>query len=936
MKLRKIFSFLLLAVAATVQAQMIPPLPLDKAVRTGKLDNGLTYYVRHNEYPDNVANFYIAQRVGSIQENDDQRGLAHFLEHMAFNGSTHFKDNGLIEYLRTLGVAFGADLNAYTSIEETVYNIDNVPNTRQSALDSCLLVLQDWSNGLLLKTEDIDKERGVIHGEWSMRNSATQRLFERNLPNLYPGCKYGYRLPIGTMEVVDNFKPQELRDYYEKWYHPENQAIIVVGDIDVDYTENKIKELFSGIKKGPKAASVTPTPVPDNNEAIYVFDKDKEMQYSMMSLMIKADPMPRELRNTQMLYLQNYITEMISKMFSSRANEMSQDPDCPFVNLSFGLGQYVLSSTKDCFEASVVAKEGKENEAFAAMVREVKRLKDHGFTATEMVRAKEAFLAEREKEYTNRDKRRSTALVSLCVRNFLDNNAMPDAETEYQLWQALAQQIPLEAINQTLSQITLESDTNLVCYSFAREAEGVKYCDAAAMKSIVDQVRKETVEAWVDNVKDEPLISQMPKAGTIKSEKKNEALGFTELTLSNGAKVVLKKTDFKDDEIKFNAFAPGGNALYGEKDYDNLALFSYAMNTVGLGNFTSNELEKALAAKQVSFYPSLGNRYSTITGSSTPKDLETLMQLIYLGYTSVKKDEKAFNTLKNSLETMLKNRDLQPEAQFSDSVSANVYAHNPRFKNLTSETLKGVSIDRIIEIARERYSNANNFTFSFIGNFDEAKIREYICQYIASLPGKEKKSNVPEIRTYFKGNSTCEFKRKMETPKPMILQCLGAEVAYNLKNDILTEYTGQVLSQVLLKVIREEESLTYSIGASGQLIPINGKGRINLIIQSPIGKPEDVDKALVLIKQCVDGIAKSIDPEIVAKVKANFLKDADVNAKQNGYWENVIESYYINNIDFYTEYKKLVEAVTPEEISNFFKSNIQNSGDFVNIVMRPE
>ena len=937
MKLRNLFTLLVLAVAATVQAQMMPPLPTDTATRIGKLDNGLTYYVRHNKYPEKVANFYIAQRVGSIQENDDQRGLAHFLEHMAFNGSTHFQENGLIEYLRTLGVAFGQDLNAYTSIEETVYNIDNVPTTRQSALDSCLLVLQDWSNGLLLKTEEIDKERGVIHGEWSMRNSAMQRLFERSLPALYPDCKYGYRLPIGTMEVVDNFKPQELRDYYEKWYHPENQAIIVIGDINVDYTVNKIKELFSGIKKGPKAASVTPTPVPNNNEPIYIFDKDKEMQYSIMSVMMKSEPMPRELRGTQYYYLYNYMFDMIGQMFSSRSSEMSQKPDCPFVNLSLSYGNYLVSSTMGAFDASVMAKEGKEKEAFTALVRELKRLKDHGFTGSEFVRAKEAFLAEREKEYSNRDKRRSKEYINECVRNFIDGNAMPGIETEYQLWQAIAQQIPLEAINATLKQmLTIDNDTNLVCYSFAREAEGTEYCTTDVMKSIMAQVRAENLEPWVDNTKDEPLISTLPKPGKIKSEKKNDVLGYTELTLSNGAKVILKKTDFKNDEIILSGYAPGGKALYGEKDYSNLRLFDYAMMTVGLGNFTNNELEKALAAKQASFSVGLGNRFSTVSGHSTPKDLETMMQLLYLGYTDPKKDDNAFNTLKASLETVLKNRDLQPEAQFSDSLTAQMYSHNARFKNLTADDLPHVSMDRILEIARERFSNVNNFTFTFVGNFDEEVLRQYICQYIASLPGKEKKVVAPEIRTYFKGNNTCEFKRKMETPKPKISQAYGAEIEYNLKNSVLADYAGEVLSTILLKVVREEASLTYSIGSVGQVVPMEGKSRLNLIIQSPIGKPEDVDKALQLIKECVDGVAKSIDPEIVAKIKANYLKDADVNAKLNNYWVGKIETYNMWGLDTYTDYKKVVESITPEEISAFVKNTILPAGNFINVVMRPE
>lgn len=935
--LRKIFSMLVLVVVTAVQAQTLQPLPTDPGTRIGKLENGLTYYIRHNEYPDNVANFYIAQRVGSIQEEDSQRGLAHFLEHMAFNGSTHFKGNELIEYLRTLGVAFGRDLNAYTSIEETVYNINNVPNTRQTALDSCLLALQDWSNGLLLKTEEIDKERGVIHGEWAMSNSATQRLFERSLPAMYPGSRYGHRLPIGIMEVVDNFKPQELRDYYEKWYHPENQAIIIIGDIDVDYTENKIKEFFSGIKKGPKAASISPIAVPDNKEAIYIFDKDKEMPYTIMSVNMKCDPMPREMRGTQVAYIQGYMTAMMRTMFSSRISELSQQPDCPFVQLSMGYGTYGVSKVKDALSADVVAKEGKDKEAFATMLREIKRVKEHGFTATEYVRAKEQFLSYREKEYSNRDKRKNDEYYRECVKHFLEGEAMPGIEVDYQLWQALAQQFNVDIINQMAKElITIDNDSNLVCYAFAQEKEGKTYFTAEDMKKTMAEVRAEKLEPWVDNVKNEPLISQLPAPGKIKKEVKNDALGYTELQLSNGAKVILKKTDFKNDEIRFSGFAPGGKAMYGEADYSNLKLFEAAISTVGMGNFTNNELEKALAGKVVSFNPSLGNMYSTVNGASTPKDIETLMQLIYLGFTDIRKDEKAYQAINSMLHTALKNRDIEPENQLSDSLVACLYSNNPRFSNLTVADLDKASLDRIIEIAHERFSNVNNFTFTFIGNFDEATIRPLICQYIASLPGKEKKVAPQEIRTFFKGNVNRDFKRKMEAPKPTIMQCYGAESVYNLKNDILTDYTGQLLSMVLLKVIREEASLTYTIGAGAQLIPMKDKARINVMIQSPIGKPEDVDKALELINKCVNDVAAKADPEMVAKIKANFLKNADVNAKQNNYWANVIETKCIYGVDTHTEYKKIVESITPEEISAFLKNNILSAGNFLNIVMRPE
>lgn len=917
------------------QMPQMPKLPTDPKTRIGKLDNGLTYYIRHNEFPEHVANFYIAQRVGSIQENDDQRGLAHFLEHMAFNGSTHFAGNGIIDFTRSLGVAFGNDLNAYTSIEQTVYNIDNVPTTRQSALDSCLVILQDWSNGLLLQTEEIDKERGVIHGEWAMRNSAQQRLFERALPLMYPGCKYGERLPIGTMEVVDNFSPEALRAYYRKWYHPENQAIIVIGDIDVDHTEAMIKKLFSDIKAGPEAAHVEPVLVPDNEQAIYVFDKDKEMQYTMASIMMKSEAMPREMKGTQMEYVQSFLTSMVSQMFNSRMSEIGQDPECPFVQLNLGYGNYILSSTKDNFEATVVAKEGKEREAYAAMVRELKRIKDFGFTGGEFVRAKEEIISRVEKAYANRDKRKNTEYYNECVNHFLQGNAMPDADLDYQLFTTIAQQLPLEMINQFVKEgVTIDQDKNLVSYCFAQEKEGANYLTADEMKAIVAAGRAETLSAWVDNTKDEPLIAVMPKAGKISKETKNEALGYTELQLSNGAKVLIRKTDFKDNEIVLNGYALGGKAMYGAADYSNLKAFDAVANTFGLGNFTNNELEKALAGKQCNVSVSLTNNYNNVSAHTTPKDVETMFQLLYLSFTAPQKDEKAYATLMQQLETMLKNRDLQPETQLSDSINAVLYKHNPRFAAFTVADLPNISLDRCMQIARDRFSNVNNFTFNIVGNFDEAQLRQLICQYIASLPGKEKAVKSPDCRTMFEGKVNCEFSRKMETPKPNVFQVYRASVPYTLKNDILMKFASEVLSMVLLQSVREEAGATYSIGASGAVGIYDGNTNALVQIYCPISSPEKLDLALELIDKGVAEVAEKADADMVAKVKANMLKNADVRAKQNGYWLNVYEEYKKNGLDAYTDYKKTVEAVTPAEVAAFLKSVV--TGNKAQIVMRAE
>ncbi|MBQ5511508.1 MAG: insulinase family protein, partial [Prevotella sp.] len=421
MRLRNLFVAALLFVVGGLQAQEMPSIPKDPALRMGKLDNGLTYYIRHNDYPEHVANFYIAQKVGSINENDDQRGLAHLLEHMAFNGSDHFKGNSMQEYLQSIGVEYGRNLNAYTSTDQTVYYITDVPTARISVVDSCMLVLKDWSNGLTLTSEAIDEERDIVHNEYRMRIVGTQKILEQVLPDLYPGSKYGHRFPIGLMEIIDGCNPETLRAYYRKWYRPDNQGIIIVGDIDVDRTEQKIKELFGGIKVPANAAKVELEPVPDNNEGIYVIGKDKEQQVSMFLVSMKHDATPDSLKNNVSYMVFDFARDVIAEMLNARFTEESQKPECPFLNASAEEGNYLVSRTKDAFTLSLIPKEGKELEGLATGLRELKRVKDFGFTATEYDRAKSEYISRLESTYNNREKQRSDVYCSQYVNNFIEN-----------------------------------------------------------------------------------------------------------------------------------------------------------------------------------------------------------------------------------------------------------------------------------------------------------------------------------------------------------------------------------------------------------------------------------------------------------------------------------------------------------------------------------
>ena len=587
MKLRRLLAAALLIASVSAVAQMpqMPPIPVDPDVRMGKLANGLTYYVRHNDYPEHRVNFYIAQRVGSIQEEESQRGLAHFLEHMAFNGTENFhgEGKGVIDYTRTLGVEFGRDLNAYTSTDETVYNINDVPSTRQSAIDSCLLILRDWSCGLLLEDEEIDKERGVIHEEWRLRSSASQRIFERNLETIYPGSKYGKRMPIGLMSVVDGFKYNELRDYYHKWYRPDNQAIIVVGDVDVDYMEQKIKDWFTPIKLAENAAQVVAEEVPDNDEIIIVSDKDKEQQYGIVQLMFKHDATTREEKAGMEYMIQDYAMGMLASMFNSRFSEKAQEPDCPFLQAGCGDGSFIMTHNKEAFTFYALPKEGQVNEALQAIMTEVLRARQHGFTATEFIRARDEYMSQLERQYNERNKISNEHYGRSYAANYLTGEPIPSIEQEYQIMQQLTPMLPVELINSLLPEVFPEGDKNMVVIVFNQEKEGANYPTVESLKGAINTARNTPVEAYVDNVKNEPLIANLPKPGKIKSETKNTKLGYDELILSNGVKVILKKTDFKENEVRLYAESKGGSSLYGKEDWANTELFDAVLSVSGRG-----------------------------------------------------------------------------------------------------------------------------------------------------------------------------------------------------------------------------------------------------------------------------------------------------------------------------------------------------------------
>ena len=937
MKLRKLLVAALVFFAGLAQAQQMPPIPVDPDVRIGKLDNGLTYYIRHNNWPENRADFYIAQKVGSIQEEESQRGLAHFLEHMCFNGTKHFPGNQVIRFCESIGVQFGRDLNAYTSIDQTVYNISNVPTTRQSALDSCLLILSDWAGALTLDPKEIDEERGVIHEEWRLRTSASSRMFERNLPAIYPGSKYGNRYPIGLMSVIDNFKYKELSDYYHKWYHPTNQAIVVVGNVDVDHTEAEIKKLFSGFKNPENAAPVVDEQVPDNAEPIIIIDKDKEQETTEVSLMVKHDVFPDSLKHDVNYLVFNYAKNAAMSMLNDRLREKALDASCPYVSASAGDGQYIFAKTKDAFSLDASPKElSKASESLKAAYTEALRAAKFGFTATEFARFKESYLSSLDKMYSNKDKRYNSQLYRPLVDNFLENDPMPSIEFTYPVMKQIVPMIPVEAVNELMKELVPENDSNLVVLAFCNEAEGNVYPTKDQLLNAIKSARSAEITAYVDNVKNEPIMTTMPKAGTIKKEVKNEKLGYTTLTLSNGATVILKKTDYKNDQVLFAGRATGGSTIYGAKDYANMQLFNEVIDASGLGSFSATELQKALAGKIANVSLLLDQTTTNVSGSSTPKDVETMFQLNYLYFTGINKDQKSFDNVISQYEVQLKNRDLNPDIALSDSITATLYGHNPRLAPMTVDRLKDVNYDRILEVAKERTANAKAWTFIIDGNFDEATIRPLICQYIASLPVKGKIVKGKRELFPVKGQVENIFKRKQETPKSTAYIIWNNEtMPYSQKNAICADIAGQVLSMEYLAKIREKESAAYTVGAQGVGVLSDDNYHIfQLLAYCPM-KPEKKDVALKIMNDEVKTLENTCDAAKFAKCKEFMTKQYADQVKTNGYWLSVISSNVFYGFDSHSNYMNILNSLTPQDICNFMKE-FNKAGNKVTVMMLPE
>lgn len=937
MKQKRILSLLLLSFAClfqlAAQQQELQPLPVDPQVRYGKLPNGLTYYIRHNEQPKERADFYIAQNVGSMLEEDNQRGLAHFLEHMAFNGSKNFPDKGMDEFTQSIGMRMGENFNAYTSFDETVYMIMNAPVTRESMVDSCLLILHDWSGFITLADSAIEKERGVIREEWRTRQDAQARIWEQQLPKIYPGSRYANRMPIGTIDVINNFKPDELRDYYHKWYRPDLQAIIIVGDINVDKVEAAVRKIFADI---PAPANPAPRPafeVPDNDMPLISIATDKEASNTILSIFYKHDKMPQDMYGTIAGLVKDYIQSVAATMMNERFSEMVQKANPPFVAAEAADGDFMISKTKGAWSVAALVKDNEVDSAMNALVTETERVKQFGFTHSEYDRARINVLKLYESIYNDRDKQRNSSFTNEYVRHFTEGGYIPGIEAEYALISQIAQAVPVEQVNKYIQDMI--GDTNIVISLTGPEKEGITYPSDEELLRDFMKAQRIPVEAYKETVSDEPLITQLPAPGKIIESKEDPLFGATVMTLGNGIKVILKHTDFKKDQILVTATSPGGSTLFGNKDIDNLKVFNDVIGLGGLGNFSATDLTKILAGKQVSCSTSLGMDSENVNGSSTPSDLETLFELIYLSFTSPRMDEEAYASFENRMLAQLKNLELNPMVAFSDSLNKAIYNNNPRAMRIEPADFGDISYPRIMEMYKERFGDASGFVFTFVGNVDTDSIRPLIEQYLATLPanGKIEQGNVKEVPPIRKGNYVNRFKRPMETPKASVVNFYSGQMDYNLENIITATMLKQVLDLVYTEKVREDEGGTYGVQTSARISSFpEGQTFLQAYFDTDPDKRERMNTIVRNELKRISDIGPN--PEDFKKTQDNLLKRHAENLQENVYWLSTLDNYYYKGFDATTKYVDTVNSITPAKIQAFAKK-LLDQGNSVEVVMEP-
>lgn len=933
-KMKHFLTIVALFFACNIYAQQ-GKIDNDNTIRKGILPNGMTYYIRHNAQTKGVADFYIAQKVGSILEEKRQRGLAHFLEHMAFNGTKHFPGNtlqpGIVAWCESVGIKFGANLNAYTSVDQTVYNISAAPVTREGVIDSCLLILNDWSHELLLTDKEIDKERGVIEEEWRTRRSgmAMQRLSEQAMPVIYAGTKYSDCMPIGNIDIVRTFPYNDLRDYYSKWYRPDLQAIIVVGDINEDKIEEKIKKLFAKIPLPQNPAHRIYYPIGNNEKMILYTATDKEQPTVNFTLYMKRDVTPKQERNTIQNYADDYKTNILRMAINDRLEELSRTKNAPFISASVRSGNFFLASTKDAFELSGVLKEGKAIEAIQLLVGEVERARANGITIDELKRGKAEMLSYAENDYNDRSNRRNGEFVEQCVQNFLEETPIIEPEKELEIVRKLDKTVTIDDVNALAK--TIITNQNQVVTMFGPDKNTFKMPTNSSIENAILKAQKQHYTPYkTQNTLTERLITKLPKPGSIISERTYK-YGYTEFTLSNGLKVYVRPTNFEPDEVNLKLFSLGGKNIYPDSEMPNLTYLMAGATIGGVAQYNDLTLEKMLAGKTATVTPFIDNDTRGMAGTSNVKDTKTLLELVYLYFTQPRKDPQAFKNLMEQQQEFLTNAHVNPMLAYNDTLHKVAYATN-RMASMDKEQLKRVNYNRIMHIYKELFANAANFKLILTGNININKLRPLLCQYIATLPSNNTKETIGTYEPKLvDGKKTYIFHKKQTTPTAITTIVIKGKMEYNNRNELLMDAIGQLLRIVYTEKVREDKGGTYSVQVSGDLQHHpNDEALLRIAFQTDPQKYNDLIP--IVYKELEKMATEGPSQQDLDKVKAYELKVYNQVLRMNNYWEYVLYTDLYNGIDVDTDFRYIVENMTCDDIRTTLR-NLLNQNNCIEVTM---
>ncbi len=931
-----ITKLLMLLIIAPVWAQeveisgnMDSKLPIDPDVRVGTLKNGLTYYIRKNEKPEDKVELRLVVNAGSMLETEEQQGLAHFLEHMAFNGTKNFEKNELVSYLQSVGVRFGSDLNAYTSFDETVYILP-IPTDDEEVLNKGLTVLEDWAHNIAMTEEEIDKERGVVLEELRLGQGANQRMRDEWFPVMFKESRYAERLPIGKKEVIENFEYETLRQFYKDWYRPDLMAVIAVGDIDPEEMEKKIKERFGKIKnpKNPKERKMYE--VPDHDQTFLSVVSDKEAPFTQIQLIYKQDNEETETLND---YRRDVIYRLYTGMLNQRLEELKQSAEPPFFFASANYGSMVR--TKSNYSSfAVVGQDGIKN-GLKAIVVENERAKRYGFTEGEFERYKNVMLNNMEKAYKESDKTESSRYAGEYIRNFLSQEPIPGVAFEYDFYQKVLPTITIEEVNEMGRKWV--SKSNRVIVITGPEKEGVEMPTEDEVKKMLREATLARITAYEDKLVATSFIEEVPTAGKVTATKELKTVEAKEITLSNGVKVVLKPTDFKNDEILMTAFSFGGSSLYPQEDDKSARNASSIISESGVKDFSTTDIKKMLSGKTVSVSPYVSGLSEGLNGSTSPEDIETMLQLTHLYFAAPRKDSEAFESFKSKNRMLYQNLMSNPQFYFADQLTKILTDNHPRAEGFPkAEDLDMINYDRAYDIYKERFTDASDFTFFFVGSFKEEELIPMLETYLGSLPGTNSNETWKDLGVRPPKGVVNEVVKKGTDQKSQVTIAFTGEKKYEKQTNYYMTSLASVLTTKLIEILREEKGGVYGVGARASVSKYPYEN-YSFTVSFPCG-PENVDELSKAVFDEIDKIKKEgISEEDLNKVKETQRRERKDNLEKNRYWLNSLRGYYYNDGDLegYYDYEDQIEKLSSEDLKETANTYLKDD-NYVKVVLMPE